>query len=120
MALKDKGREEGGRTPLDRLTARTVNHARKLSKRLKQIQKREDSSNGCESCDKNENSDNGDYLTLVVGDKLASTELVNGDSEHDSEKIKRKDIQGSFEDGFPKSPSGRLTRYLSGKLLKSD
>jgi len=120
MALKDKGREEGGGTPLDRLTARTVNHARKLSKRLKQIQKREDSSNGCESCDKNENSDNGDYLTLVVGDKLASTELVNGDSEHDSEKIKRKDIQGSFEDGFPKSPSGRLTRYLSGSYARQE
>ena len=115
--LIDKGAEESVRTPLDKITARTVNHARKLSKRLIKIQKREVCCSGCESCDKNLDSDTKDYLTLVVSDKLSKSEPVDKASKSEDGKANKKGIKGSFEDGFPKSPSGRLTRYLSGKLF---
>jgi hypothetical protein len=115
----DRGAEESVRTPLDKLTARTVNHARKLSKRLKKIQKKEVCSSGCDSCDKDLDSDTKDYLTLVVSDKLAKTEPTDKASKSEDRKGNKKGLKGSFEDGFPKSPSGRLTRYLSGDFFLS-
>ena len=84
--LIDKGAEESVRTPLDKITARTVNHARKLSKRLKKIQKREVCSSGCESCDKNLDSDTKDYLTLVVSNKLSKSEPVDKASKSEDGK----------------------------------
>ena len=111
--MMEKDKEENVRTPLDKMTASTVNHARKLSKRLRQIQQGEVLSNGC---DKNVDSDAGDYLTLVVSDEIADTEQADKTSKLDAGKYNQKDFRGSFDGGFPKSPSGRITKYISGKL----
>merc|ERR1712126_563004 len=79
--LKEKLREKSMKKPLNKLTTCTVNHARKLSKKLQKIQKEDSSS----SCDKNESSN---------GLKVPVTQDLDY---HDP---------GGYEDSFPKSPSG--------------
>ena len=109
--MMEKDKEENVRTPLDKMTASTVNHARKLSKRLRQIQQGEVLSNGC---DKNVDSDAGDYLTLVVSDEIADTEQADKTSKLDAGKNNQKDFRGSF-DGLPRD--GSINIYQVCKKL---
>ena len=108
LKVREKTREEGSRKPLNKLTDCTVSHARKLSKRLQKIQKEDSSSD----CGKNANTETEDYHDLEVGD--------NGEqhSKDTGEEGDRREHDGTFEDSFPKSPSGRFTKYLSGNLFQ--
>ena len=108
LKVREKTREEGSRKPLNKLTDCTVSHARKLSKRLQKIQKEESSSD----CGKNANTETEDYHDLVVGD------IGEQHSKDTGEEGDRREHDGTFEDSFPKSPSGRFTKYLSGNLFQ--